>query len=204
MSHIVKNHQERTNTNLRPTTKEKAKKDIKCSEDLAEIYLKNKSRSCTFFCAGCHPQSQQYQCCYPGWAFRHHNLGYYVPLGGRKGLCSLAYCTTVQALKTGPSSFSLLLPSQISLLRRQYTKVHCWYTHRVLCSQFVRDDILTRSCIPPSSSELKKMHNAGRATAKRTLWHQLLVLTESTVVHTTFCFYFISLCIGGSNMSYFY
>ena len=49
MSHIVKNHQERTNTNLRPTTKEKAKKDIKCSEDLAEIYLKNKSRSCTFF-----------------------------------------------------------------------------------------------------------------------------------------------------------
>ena len=84
------------------------------------------------------------------------------------------------------------------------TKVHCWYTHRVLCSQFVRDDILTRSCIPPSSSELKKMHNAGRATAKRTLWHQLLVLTESTVVHTTFCFYFISLCIGGSNMSYFY
>ena len=74
----------------------------------------------------------------------------------------------------------------------------------MLCSQFVRDDILTRSCIPPSSSELKKMHNAGRATAKRTLWHQLLVLTESTVVHTTFCFYFISLCIGGSSMSYFY
>ena len=52
MSHIVKNHKERTNTNLRPTTKEKAKKDIKCLEDqfsAAEIYLKNKSRSCTFF-----------------------------------------------------------------------------------------------------------------------------------------------------------
>ena len=52
MSHIVKNHQERTNTNLRPTTKGKAKKDIKCLEDqfsAAKIYLKNKSRSCTFF-----------------------------------------------------------------------------------------------------------------------------------------------------------
>ena len=198
MSHIVKNHQERTNTNLRPTTKGKAKKDIKCLEDqfsAAKIYLKNKSRSCTFFLRWIPsivpmllswmgiPASQP-------WLLR--------PLGRAQRALQLSLLHHHCAGSKNWAFFVFFAFAfsdfATTALVHYCTKVHCWYTHTVLCSQFVRDDILTRSCIPPSSSELKKMHNAGRATAKRTLWHQLLVLTESTVVHTPPSAFISSLC----------
>ena len=109
-----------------------------------------------FFCAQMLlVRCPQYQCCYPGWATLATSLG--------RRLCSLAYCI-VQALKMGLLRTLAFLC--FCLLRFHRSVLIRWCCAHNLCEMIS----LTRSCIPPSSSELKKMHNVS--CAPRQCWQK--------------------------------